>query len=417
MKNPIATLRDRITTGVIAATLLVSMFVAVIINRNQSQIEEYIVYYALAEANSSPENTKSAPITLNHYSHKKNADWATDADVPEAIRDLAPGLHRRIKLGRKLFDVYIRSDDDSINYLWLDISALDERETQIKREFFILLLAVLIITGFIGMQIAGKLTESINHLIDSIKNISPEQRGVKLDVTYPETEIETIRHTINTFLTRMDGFVEREKEFIHVTSHELRTPIAVIQGAAEVLKSYEDVPNKAKPAIDRIYHSSHEMNDIVSSLLFLAKEPIQEIRHEKTNLKPIIIQLVEDLNYLISRKKLNTELLIDQEFFLDAPITIVRMVIGNIIRNAYQHTNSGTVFVTLKNGIFAVQDSGLGIAEPLLKQFTVRQNLGERRGFGISLTYRLCDRFGWKVEIKNTPGLGALVSIDFNNFS
>ncbi|HET8707589.1 MAG TPA: HAMP domain-containing sensor histidine kinase [Pseudomonadales bacterium] len=414
MKNPIATLRDRITAGIIAATLLVSMFVAVIINRNQSQLEEYILYYALAEANNAPDASAPANITLHRFSVKKNTTAPEPNDLPDEIRNLSPGLHRRIKLGGGLFDVYIRESTESTDYLWIDISALDERETRIKREFLASLLAVLMITALTGRRIAGKLTESIDHLIESIRRISPEQAGAKLNLQYPEAEIETIRVAINALLTRMDGFVEREKEFIHVTSHELRTPIAVIQGAAEVLKSYDDVPAKARPAVDRISHSSQEMNDIVSSLLFLAKEQHKDIRQENTNLKEVITELVEDLSYLVTRKNIQTELLLEHNFVVSAPKTIVRMIIGNIIRNAYQHTNSGTVFITLKNGLLAVQDSGLGISESLLKQFAERQNLGERRGFGISLTYRLCERFGWKVEIKNTPGLGALVCIDFN---
>lgn len=416
MKIPIATLRDRITASVIAAALLVSLFVAVIISRNQSQIEEYILYYALAESNTSPDGAP-ATVTLNRYTHRQGDPLPATTLLPEKIRSLRSGLHRRVTLENRLYDVYIREIGDRTDYIWLDITALDEQDRKIKQEFFISLIAIVLITALIGRRVAGQLTGSIDHLIAGIGKLSPGQAGAHLSAPYPEKEVETIRVAINALLSRMDGFVEREKEFIHVTSHELRTPIAVIQGAAEVLRSYEDIPGKAHSALDRIYRSSQEMNDIVSSLLFLAKEQPQSMSPETVVLKDVVTQVVEDLSYLIGRKNIQTELLLDEHSTVNAPKAIVRMVTGNIIRNAYQHTNGGTVLITLKNGLLAVQDSGLGISEPVLKQFSERKNLGERRGFGISLTYRLCERFGWKVEIKNTPGLGALVCIDFNNFS
>ena len=89
----------------------------------------------------------------------------------------------------------------------------------------------------------------------------------------------------------------------------------------------------------------------------------------------------------------------------------------DLLRNALSFTSSGTVTVNIEQDRVEVIDTGEGIPENQLNRITKPYVRGSRSmgfGLGLNIVQRLCDRFGWRLEIENQEGQGTTVRWIFN---
>ena len=103
---------------------------------------------------------------------------------------------------------------------------------------------------------------------------------------------------------------------------------------------------------------------------------------------------------------------------LVAPPRVMHVVVANLLRNACQYTDAGQVEVTVADGKVVVRDTGIGMsAEARQRAFEPFYRADESRphgtGLGLSIVSRLCERFGWKVELESTLGQGTTATIRF----
>ena len=105
-----------------------------------------------------------------------------------------------------------------------------------------------------------------------------------------------IADALNDYLERNERFVERERVFIDSASHELRTPVAVIGGAAELALGQSAVPAVARNQLSRIKRTAHEVEHLISLLLVLAKDPA---RIAKASDRVALDQLLPEISRII----------------------------------------------------------------------------------------------------------------------
>src|SRR5690606_33694154 len=114
----------------------------------------------------------------------------------------------------------------------------------------ITLIAVLTMVTVVG---ARHLMRPLTSFKQSIANLHPDDRNVRIPVNDSDPhEIAIIADAVNDYLQRIDAYVERERAFINMASHELRTPIAIAAGAAEVVLDSEDASPSLRAHIQRI---------------------------------------------------------------------------------------------------------------------------------------------------------------------
>jgi len=96
---------------------------------------------------------------------------------------------------------------------------------------------------------------------------------------------------------------------------------------------------------------------------------------------------------------------------------LVRIVVANLIRNALEHTDQGQVLIRLDEDRLLVRDTGRGIAADQFSRLFQRHYKGsasQGEGIGLSLTKRICDRYGWEIEVESEEGRGTEVRLLFN---
>jgi len=91
--------------------------------------------------------------------------------------------------------------------------------------------------------------------------------------------------------------------------------------------------------------------------------------------------------------------------------------LGNLLRNAIEHTERGYVRVQLRSNVLTVEDSGHGIAPQDLSRVFQRHYRGSTpsqhigTGLGLAIVKHICDRYGWSVTLESSPDAGTRVQV------
>lgn len=262
------------------------------------------------------------------------------------------------------------------------------------------------------------LMRSVSRPVESLQQWAATLDEKKLDEPIPEfryKELNALAQIIHGSLQDVRNTLNRERTFVNHASHELRTPIAVIRSSASLLHRVMDADNtKGNNAIMRIDNASKTMTDLTETLLWLGRDDNSVLPVEETNVKTIVKNLSDDLTYLLAGKDVEVKLNLD-DCTLALPKTVSEIAIGNVIRNAYQHTQYGEVNITLTNHILTVVN-----AEKSVDALTTHtpSSLDVGFGIGLKLIEKLCLKLGWVYSHELLgKGEGCRVSLHFQQQS
>ena len=257
----------------------------------------------------------------------------------------------------------------------------------------------------------------IKLLAQRMEQLDPEQPSQRLATDFAISELHDIATLVNRHLERVERFIERERSLLDQASHEFRTPIAVIAGAVDVLRLY-DLPPAAAAPLQRIQSTTDGLLETMAALLFLSREADGNTPLESTRLDALIAVLVDDHAHLLDGKDARFEVEELQPLWVDSPEAILRIVVGNLLRNAAENTWQGAIRIRLADGRLTVQDSGAGFdtvaaARRYTRALRDSAKQGGGQGLGLFLTRRVCERFGWRLTMSSHPGQGTLAELRF----
>lgn len=344
--------------------------------------------------------------------------------MPAFLAPLAPGYYSSEGVGISMedtgytFHALVTPFGSARLVTYLDI---DEFETQQNQDSMWTALGSLLFVAFIAVMIGWlhkNLVRPVKDLANRMQAIDPAIQGQRLPTDYAPAEIQIIARASNAHLERVDRFIERERSLLDQASHEFRTPISVIAGAVDVLHRLE-LPASAQPALERIRSTVDSLSDIMVALLYLARETSStDGPQEITVLHTLLPKLISDHEHLLAGKPVRFDTKQLAPTIVEVPEAMVRIAVGNLVRNAVENTAAGCIEVSLQNGVVAITDSGSGF-DPMEVARRYRESLRAAapirgQGLGLFLIGRICDRFGWQFSIENLPLSGTRARLDLN---
>lgn len=350
-----------------------------------------------------------------------HASHPVPADVPTEVAMLLPGLHDEIRFEGKEWVALVRDDSNSVRHvLALDIEGFEAMEWVLLRPIIgssIMAMLILSVAVFFSARL---LTLPLRNMASRIAALVPDRRGQRVDIpAYASTELKVIADALNDYLARNDRFVERERAFIDSASHELRTPLTVIRGAVQVARTASGESEEVRYQLRRIARTTAEMEELVAMLLVLARDPMR-IRDtaESIQLDEIVESIASDHQVLCEGRALRLVIGPLVPCTVVAPEAVVRVAVGNLLRNAIEHSDQGSIHVLLgADAVMEIRDPGHGMTPEEISALYARIARGEDRGGGIGLALiaRLSEHLGWQLDIQPAPGgRGTRVCLDFS---
>ncbi len=292
---------------------------------------------------------------------------------------------------------------------------------QRKQEFGLLIgLSLISLVGValvVGYLLAGLLVREVADLAEKVRNLAPGNvQGVTLTQPGMDEEVAQLAHALDDYQSRIRRMLQREQEFTANVSHEMRTPITTILTSCELLATEPNMSEKVRTRIGMIEAAATRMGEQLQALLFLAREQALGVT-EPVAIAECVYDAAEPLRPEIARKHLDFEVAVEPEAVLTLNRQALHTALVNLLRNAVQYTAHGSVRVKFSGRQLTISDSGIGI-EPsylpfLFERFFRGSTQGEGLGIGLAIVKRICDHYGWRIEVDSTPGQGATFHITF----
>ena len=338
------------------------------------------------------------------------------SEVPLALHKLAPGKYD-IFIDGAPFRVTVADQTGSGDRYYMLFN--EERQQRREQRFLgyliggAVLMTLLVATG--GLWLAGRVISPLTDLAHAVGQ-APAENPPRLSTdNAPDDEISELTLAFDRYMARLSAFIERERTFAADASHELRTPLAVIRGASEVLAEDASLSEVQAKRVARIDRAAIEMSALISALLLLAREEDTNV-DESCDCELLVRQAVDRYRTLAVQRSNSVDVTIEAATKLKVAPALFSIVVGNLVRNAVSHTESGSVAVRLCADCLIVSDTGIGISSEEIGRVFERYYRGAGSGgtgIGLSLVKRICDRQHWEIALESSPGGGTTATLRF----
>ncbi len=399
----------------VVGTLGISLYVASgdIEEAHIEQVIEMEMDHLIERYRQQPDFIPQAGSNLEEYILR---DHAEELRLPSYLQGLNQRQHMVFR-GPQEVRVAVRHVDGVKFLVAYEIGLHEQR----KQEFGLLIgLSLISLVGValvVGYLLAGLLVREVADLAEQVRNLAPGNvQGVTLTQPGMDEEVAQLARALDDYQSRIRRMLQREQEFTANVSHEMRTPITTILTSCELLATEPNMSEKVRTRIGMIEAAATRMGEQLQALLFLAREQALGVT-EPVAIAECVYDAAEPLRPEIARKHLDFEVAVEPEAVLTLNRQALHTALVNLLRNAVQYTAHGSVRVKFSGRQLTISDSGIGI-EPsylpfLFERFFRGSTQGEGLGIGLAIVKRICDHYGWHIEVDSTPGHGATFHITF----
>ena len=286
-----------------------------------------------------------------------------------------------------------------------------------------IVLTVLYLALWLTYRFSSRTLSPVIRLAEKVNKIdftSIDISGLKQDDLYINSgdDIQILYDAIINMGERLESYISRERNFTRDASHELRSPLTVINLATDMLLSENKLSDSALKTIQRIKRAINDMEELTEAFLLLARESDQSLSRDLVCINDVVSEEIERSEMLKQKKDIKIHLNTPEILYTRASDKVLSILFGNLIRNAILYTDEGRVDITLENNRVTITDSGKGMDEQQVNKvfkpyFRADNQSTHGHGVGLTIVKRLTDRFNWPISIESTPGKGTTVSIQF----
>lgn len=340
-------------------------------------------------------------------------------DFPEWER-LSDGIHMMSGTdadGKAFaYKVGVRKTPDAWFFMAYDLTQTMQGEVQLKRTLILSVLVFSALSLVIGWWSASRVMRPVSDLAARLRAYRGSSDPKPLAPHFPDDEVGQLAEALDDYSARLTEVVQRDREFNADVSHELRTPLAVIRGATELLLTRPNLDEKVLQRLQRIQRAEQQCSDLIGSLLLLSRN---ERGQGHSNVAKVAEQLIDSHRAQLGGKPLQLLLEGERNLTIDAPESALSVALGNLIGNAVKYTQEGQVVVRVLSDAVQVIDSGPGLSEEDAAKLFQRGYRGTHAGhsqgggIGLSIVSRLCDLYGWQVNVRPGAAKGVVATLWF----
>ena len=306
------------------------------------------------------------------------------------------------------------------------LGSIEALKSTIYKFTLLTMLIIILLSIFIDAGFIHYLMRPFNKIIT--KKLKATKDPINFDFSRVDsntTEFIYLDESLNDLMRRINETFLIEKEFIANVSHELLTPISVLQNRMENLVADGSLNENSTQKIVESQRTLGRLSQIIRSLLMISKiENAQYIKTDVCNIKNIVEEVCEELNELVEDKEINLEINVDNFEFSNCNRSLLFNLFFNLINNAIKYNKeAGSITISSKKseGKFTVSitDTGIGIDNDHLpnifdrfKRFDNKSDGGY--GLGLPIVKTISDFHDIDIKVNSELNKGTSFALTFS---
>lgn len=286
----------------------------------------------------------------------------------------------------------------------------------------LIVFTIVIIFSIISITLVGRgFFQPLKEMTQTVKDISERNLNLRLNVSGSKNELKELAMTFNEMMNRIEDYYNRQKQFVSDASHELRTPIAVIQGYADMVDRWgKNDKEVLQESIEAIKNESENMKELIDKLLFLARHDKETfvLQKEEFSLSEMLQEIAKETQIIDSSHKVSYN--ITKEVTILADRNRIKQAIRIFIDNAIKYTPpDGEISINIgeEDDFLAIiiKDTGIGMTKEELRHIFDRFYRSEQsrskekggHGLGLAIAKIIILSHGGKIKVKSKLGEGS----------
>lgn len=235
--------------------------------------------------------------------------------------------------------------------------------------------------------------------------------GTSLQLDKPQiAEFSELNDVLQKMAAKMQQDYRSLKEFTENASHEMQTPLALINAKVEQLIQTEQLTQTQTQWIETIYQASRRIARLNQGLLLLAKIENRQFTDSNTvDLAKLLAEKLVDMEEVLTFKHLTTQLQTMAPFEVQLPGALAESLVTNLVSNAIKHNQpNGRIELVASAHQLCLTNTGSPLnasPERLFERFKKESTSPESVGLGLAIVRQICDSYGLRITYGETEGL------------
>ena len=304
-------------------------------------------------------------------------------------------------------------------------NAIDQALGGLVRTFVIAVPLALALAAGGGVFLARRALKPVDKIAQTAQEIGEGDLSRRINVNTKD-ELGRLATTLNDMIGRLDKAFQRQKQFTSDASHDLRTPLAVIEAESTLALQKERPSSDYQQSLEIISQEARQMSSLIDQLLALARADAgkEHWSFTEVDLGKLITDLSSDVEVLCQEKRLTFRAGGTSDLVVKGDEAGLRQLLMNLLDNAIRYTPApGTVSLSLRRegqmAVIAISDTGIGIpSEDMPFIFDRFYRVGKSRshaeggsGLGLAICRRIAEAHGGKIEVESQVGAGSTFSV------
>ncbi|MFN2177807.1 MAG: ATP-binding protein [Anaerolineales bacterium] len=313
----------------------------------------------------------------------------------------------------------------------------DEQLARLALSLILSTMVILLIAFAGGYWLANRAMTPVQDIVHTAREISESDLNRRLNLQRND-EIGELADTFDRMLDRLQAAFKRQRQFTADASHELRSPLAIIELESNRALERRRTPEEYEKTLRLIQSENEWMSKLVNELLLLARLDADRtaMRVERLDLGEVVVDVIERLTPLAQARDVGLRTGSLDECYVRADYIFLSQMLANLIDNAIKYNDKSDAYVLIETtskildsqtwGIVAITDNGPGIPEDQLahifnrfyrmdkarvRQFDESDGLDSGSGLGLAIVKSIAEVFGGNIEVESRVGKGTVFTV------
>jgi two-component system, OmpR family, sensor kinase len=300
----------------------------------------------------------------------------------------------------------------SVKYINGEMYLIIVRDTLLEKSDMLMIIVIVIglvflllnlSLYFINRKLSINIWKPFYDTLDRLKGFSPDGPQLKLQIENEIDEFTELNRTLENLTMKVVSDYQSLKRFTEDASHEMQTPLAVLQSKLETLLQLPDIKKDQAELIKSAYTSVQRISKLIQTLLLLTKIANDQFPEKsRVNISDLLEEKIKLFSDHIENKSLIVEKSIENGLTLEANFFLTESLLMNLIGNAVKHSDKeGKINIALKEGYLKISNEGQALAVPpekLFERFYKVDKSTISQGLGLAIVKEICRLNRWEIE-------------------